>query len=89
LGLLIYIDVTWQINSENVSTFRMAVPSLLNNTIKIAITPTLPVNHKSKVKGWSVAGGGASPDDELITGCESLAVDLQYKNAHFIRFIQF
>jgi hypothetical protein len=57
-----YLDVTWQINSENVSTFSCGSIFLANN-IKIAITPTLLL---------SVAGSGESADadrlrDEVVT----------------------
>jgi hypothetical protein len=68
-----YLHVTWQINSENVSTFLLAVPSLLSNKIKIAITPNLSV---------SVSRSAESADADR-SGDESLEVDLQYKNAHF------
>jgi hypothetical protein len=48
----------------------VAVPSLLTNNIKIAITPTLLVSHRSK--GLSVAGNGESADadrsgDEVVS----------------------
>jgi hypothetical protein len=44
-----YLDVTWQINSENVSNVHVAVPFLLNNKIKIGIT--LIIADESEDKG--------------------------------------
>jgi hypothetical protein len=64
----------------------MALPSLLTNKVKIAITPTLQVSHKSKGGVWQeVVRHRMSRSLDV-----SHAVDLQYKkHILVIRFIQF
>jgi hypothetical protein len=61
----------------------VAVPSLLTNNFKIAIVYTLLVSEsEDESQGLVWQEGGESPDaDQSINA--SLALDLQYKSAHF------